>query len=129
MSGISTSLIHFSTFFFTRTHIFQEHSKLLRLIQNMLAGPDAKKNLHNISEDIITEIYGQTFNSPENVLQFSKVAILAPKNDHCRRFNDKVLETIPGKGRTYTSVNRLISEKDSQVLHFPVEFLDRFAST
>ena len=77
-----------------------------------------------ISEDIITEIYGQTFNSPEDVLQFSKVAILAPKNDHCRRINDKVLEMIPGKARTYTSVNRLISENDSEVLQFPVEFLD-----
>ena len=41
-----------------------------------------------IFEDIIIEIYGQTFNSPEDVLQFSKVAILASKNDHCHRIND-----------------------------------------
>ena len=82
-----------------------------------------------ISEDIVEDIYGRTFNSPDDVLQFSKVAILALKNDHCRRINNKVLEMIPGEARTYKSVNRLISENDSEGLQFPVEFLDSLDPT
>jgi hypothetical protein len=29
------------------------------------------------------------FQSPKDVLQFSKVTSLAPKTDHCREINDK----------------------------------------
>jgi len=59
------------------------------------------------------------------VLKFSEVAILAPKNNHhCSEINEKVLDIIPGDVQTYTSVNRLRSENDDEVLQFPVEFLD-----
>ena len=76
-----------------------------------------------ISEDIIKDVYGERFDSPEDVLKFSKVAILAPKIDHCQAINNKVLDLIPGGVKTYTSVNRLVSENDSEILQFPIEFL------
>ena len=50
--------------------------------------------------DIITEIYGSKFQSPDHVSQFSNVAILAPKNDHCQEINNKVLDLIPGNVTT-----------------------------
>ena len=81
-----------------------------------------------LSTDIITDIYGENFSSPEDVIQFSKVAILAPKNDHCREINEKILNLIPGELKTYKSVNRLITEND-EVLQFPVEFLDSLELT
>ena len=65
----------------------------------------------------------------EDVLKFSKVAILAPKNDHCRAINNKVLDLIPGEVKTYKSVNRLVSENDSEILQFPIEFLDSLELT
>lgn len=74
--------------------------------------------------DIVTEIYGKKFNSPEDVLQYSKVAILAPRNDHCQEINKRVLELIPGNVKIYTSLNRLITENDNEELQFPIEFLD-----
>ena len=82
-----------------------------------------------ISEDIVTDVYGEKFDGPEDVLKFSKAAILAPKNDHCQAINNKVLDLIPGEIKTYTSVNRLISENDSEILQFPIEFLDSLELT
>ena len=82
-----------------------------------------------ISEDIITDVYGQEFESLEHVLEFSKVALLASKNEHCGEINSKVLNSIPGEARTHTSVNRLISENDSEILQFPIEFLDSLEMT
>jgi len=61
---------------------------------------------------------------PEDLLKFSKAAILAPKNDHCRAINDKVFDLIPEEVKTYTSINRLVSENDREILEFPIEFLD-----
>lgn len=82
-----------------------------------------------ISEDIIRDIYGEKFDTPEDVVKFCNVAILAPKNDHCQEINAKILDLIPGETKSYTSVNRLISENDSEILQFPVEFLDSLELT
>ena len=82
-----------------------------------------------ISEDIIRDVYGEKFDTPEDVRKYSNVAILAPKNDHCQKINDKILDLIPGEAKTYTSVNRLISENDSETLQFPIEFLDSLELT
>lgn len=58
-------------------------------------------------------VYGQKFISPENVLQSSKFAILAPKNKHCREIDaDEVLNLIPGEVETYISVNHPIRKND-----------------
>ena len=62
-------------------------------------------------------------------MKFCNVAILAPKNDHCQEINAKILDLIPGETKSYTSVNRLISENDSEILQFPVEFLDSLELT
>jgi ATP-dependent DNA helicase PIF1 len=79
--------------------------------------------------DIVTEIYGNNFESPDHVSKFSKVAILAPRNDHCQEINEKTLSLIPGNTRSYTSVNRLITENDNEELQFPVEFLNSLELT
>ena len=97
------------------------------------SGPENKSTIELpasiISEDIRKDVYGERFDGPEDVLKFSKVAILAPKNDHCQAINNKVLDLIPGEVKTYTSVNRLVSENDSDVLQFPIEFLDSLEMT
>jgi len=67
---------------------------------------------NNICEDMIKDVYGERFDSPEDVLKFSKVAILVPKNDYCWAINNKVLDLIPGEVKTYTSVNRLLSDTE-----------------
>ena len=38
--------------------------------------------------------------------------------------DENVLELIPWRARTYMSINRLVSEYDSEILQFPIEFLD-----
>ena len=81
------------------------------------------------STDIVTEIYGKGFKSPEDVLQYSKVAILAPKNEHCQEINKKVLQSLPGECKRYRSINRLITENDNEELQFPIEFLDSLELT
>lgn len=47
------------------------------------------------NSDIVSEIYiyGRNF-SELGMEQFSKVAILAPKNEHCNEINQKVLDLI-----------------------------------
>lgn len=75
-------------------------------------------------EDIVSEIFGKHFASPDHVLNFSKFAILAPKNEHCNEINSKVLNLIPGTQRTYISVNNLITEDENLILQFPSEFLN-----
>lgn len=62
-------------------------------------------------------------------MKFRNVAILSPKNDHCQKINAKILDLIPGEAKSYTSVNRLVSENDSEILQFPVEFLDSLELT
>lgn len=75
-------------------------------------------------DDIVSEIFGKHFVSPDHVVNFSKFAILAPKNEHCNEINSKVINLIPGTERTYTSVNNLITDDESQILQFPAEFLN-----
>lgn len=54
-----------------------------------------------VKEDIVSEIFGKEFASPDEVMNFSKFAILAPKNDHCDEINSKVIDLIPGAQKTY----------------------------
>jgi len=75
------------------------------------------------SGDIVTEIYGTDFSALQYSV-ISKMAILAPKNEHCNEINKKVLDLIPGEARSYTSVNQLITEDESELLQFPTEFLN-----
>lgn len=77
-----------------------------------------------IFTNIIGDICGEEFRTLEEIMLFSKVAILAPKNDQCREINEEVLDRIPGEVRVYKSINSLITENDHEVLQFPVEFLD-----
>ena len=55
------------------------------------SGPENESNIELpasiISEDIIEDVYGERFDSPEDVQKFSNVAILAPKNDHWQTIN------------------------------------------
>lgn len=78
-----------------------------------------------ISTDIINDVYGgEAFAYPENILKLSNVAILAPNNNHCRKINENMFKLISGETRAYKSLNHLISENNSEVLQFPIEFLD-----
>jgi len=77
-----------------------------------------------ISEtDIVSEVYGKNLSS-HNCSNFAKTAILAPKNEHCDEINEKVVGLLPGDSRSYTSVNTLITEEESELLQFPTEFLN-----
>jgi ATP-dependent DNA helicase PIF1 len=83
-----------------------------------------------ISElDIVTQIYGKTLPVDSVSSYYSKCAILAPKNEHCDEVNRRVLDLIPGKIKTYTSVNTLITEDESEVLQFPIDFLNSLEMT
>ena len=44
-------------------------------------------------------MYGEGLKSPEDVLQYSKVAILAPKNQHFQGVNKKNLQLLLGKSK------------------------------
>ena len=74
-------------------------------------------------EDIVFEIFGKSFASPDDVINFSKFAILAPKNEHCNEINSKILDLITGMQKTYFSVNNLITEDENQILQFPSFFI------
>lgn len=74
--------------------------------------------------DIIDEIHGDILSHPTSNNNLSKVAILAPKNDHCEIINRKVLSLLPGKEKTYSSINKLITENQNEFLQFFSEFLD-----
>ena len=54
---------------------------------------------------------------------------MAPKNEHCDEINKRVLDLLPGESRTYTSVNTLITEDESELLQFPSEFLNSLEMT
>lgn len=77
-----------------------------------------------VENDIVSEIYGEKFNSPDEIMNFAKVAILAPKNEHCNKINSKVLDIISGNSRSYVSCNFLITEDENEVLQYPTEFLN-----
>jgi len=77
--------------------------------------------------DIVSEIYGQSF--PLEASDLARCAILAPKNEHCDEINKRVLDLLPGESRTYTSVNTLITEDESELLQFPSEFLNSLEMT
>lgn len=80
-----------------------------------------------ISElDIVTKIYGQNF--PLEASYLSRCAILAPKNEHCDEIK-KVLDLLPGTSKTYRSLIKLITEDESELLQFPVEFLNSLEMT
>lgn len=73
--------------------------------------------------DIVDEIYGTDISALQNS-DIAKMAILAPKNDHCKEVNTKVLARIPTEGRVYTSVNQLVIDEERELLQFPTEFLN-----
>lgn len=75
------------------------------------------------NEDIVTATYGNNISDMQNY-DFAKMAILAPKNDHCKTINAKVLALLTGETTTYTSVNQLITDDKNELLQFPTEFLN-----
>ncbi|XP_054259294.1 ATP-dependent DNA helicase pif1-like [Macrosteles quadrilineatus] len=79
--------------------------------------------------DIVSEIYGKNLQTPMDSSYLSKCAILAPKNEHCEEINKRVLDLIPGSSKTYISVNKLITDDDSELLQFPIEFLNSLEMT
>ena len=48
-----------------------------------------------LNTDIVIEIYGNNFGSPDHVSKFSKITILAPRNDHCQEINERIFNFIP----------------------------------
>ena len=72
----------------------------------------------------MAEIHGEQLKSYTDISRFSNVAILAPRNDHCKDINARVLNLIPGKSTICSSVNTLVVEDESELLQFPSEFLE-----
>lgn len=54
---------------------------------------------------------------------------MATKNEHRYEIKKKVLDLLSGTSRTYGSVNKLIIECESELLQFPLEFLNSFKMT
>lgn len=77
-----------------------------------------------ISENIVSEIYNEVLS--ESTFNLSEIDILAPKTDHCKEINYKVLKLLPGNVKTYTNINYLITMVKSEVLQFFTEFLSGF---
>ena len=72
---------------------------------------------------IITEIFGKSFRS-ENKDQFSKMAILCPKNSDVHTINDVVLARLQGNLVSYFSVDSIDDESSEDRQNYPIEFLN-----
>lgn len=74
-------------------------------------------------DDIIKEIFGDQL-AIENVAQFSKKAILCPKNTEAEEINKKVLDLFHGNTVTYLSSDSIDDSSDEDNQHYPIEFLN-----
>lgn len=76
-------------------------------------------NERNVIED--------TFGHIASTIQTDRVmnsVILAPKNDDCNLINSDILNRIPGIEKVYYSYDQIITENDSEINNYPVEFLN-----
>ncbi|XP_035707285.1 ATP-dependent DNA helicase PIF1 [Folsomia candida] len=74
-------------------------------------------------ESIIYEIYGERL-TVANVANFSKMAILCPKNTDVDNINEEILNILEGNSVTYFSTDSVDDESAEDRQHYPVEFLN-----
>ncbi|XP_021953009.1 uncharacterized protein LOC110849854 [Folsomia candida] len=74
-------------------------------------------------ESIIYEIYGERL-TVANVANFSKMAILCPKNMDVDKINEEILNILEGNSVTYCSTDSVDDESAEDRQHYPVEFLN-----
>lgn len=80
---------------------------------------------HNylIQGSLITEVFGEKLLVPE-VEQFSKEAILCPKNSDVDSINEQVLNILEGIPQSYLSSDTIDETTDEDGRNYPIEFLN-----
>jgi hypothetical protein len=74
-------------------------------------------------DSLVTEIYGHTLNL-ESAEQFSKRAILCPKNEDADKINEEVLSILDGEWKTYISSDSIEDETAEDSMNYQLEFLN-----
>ena len=74
-------------------------------------------------DSLIKEIFGDNL-SVAHVAQFSKMAILCPKNTDVDKINEQVLTLLEGQTVTYFSSDSTDDEDEQDRQNYPVEFLN-----
>jgi len=58
----------------------------------------------------IKDLFGNIIFYLENVSIFSQYAILAPKNEHCDKINNTIVNMLLGQEKTFLSLNTVSKE-------------------
>ncbi|XP_021966683.1 ATP-dependent DNA helicase PIF1-like [Folsomia candida] len=74
-------------------------------------------------DSIISEIYGDSL-TVDNIANFSKMAILCPKNTDVDKINEEILNILQGNSVTYLSTDSVDDENPQDREFYPVEFLN-----
>jgi hypothetical protein len=61
---------------------------------------------------------------PDLSSDFTKRAILTPKNDASLELNDQVLERLPGEKHVYLSADSVVADDENEQQNYPLEFLN-----
>ena len=69
--------------------------------------------------DLIDEVFSTSDHS-----NLQGRVILSPKNEHCLQVNERVLGTLPGEVRTYTSADSVKCDNEEERQNYPTEFLN-----
>src|SRR5579863_25140 len=75
------------------------------------------------SDNIMKDIFGDML-TPENVEEFSKMAILCPTNENVDKINEDILNILLGESVNYFSSDSLITDDTEDNEDYPVEFLN-----
>ena len=74
-------------------------------------------------ESLIKEIFGERL-FPQDVTNFSRRAILCPKNINVDKINEEVLDILEGQAVTYLSTDSIEDEDSEDRQNYPIEFLN-----
>lgn len=72
--------------------------------------------------DLVEEILGESIRK-KDYSSLAKRVILCTTNDACKQVNDQVLPLIPGKARTYYSIDTVDNNEPKPAVAYPDEFL------
>ncbi|XP_074328086.1 uncharacterized protein LOC141666000 [Apium graveolens] len=81
----------------------------------------------NPMEDIVSEVYPSLLESYKDPAYLKERAILTPKIETVHKFNDFLMNIIPGEARTYLSSDSVCKASintDNDDLLYPAEFLN-----
>lgn len=85
---------------------------------------------HCLTTDVVDAVYDGIFTndsgecSAATVSQLSQRAILCPKNEHCKKINDQLIQRMPGESVTFLSIDSIDTHDDDERLNFPEDLLN-----